>query len=415
MDAPVEETQALLKIEQANFRHLVWDIAWFGLAFPAVGSFLSIFAIQLGATPFELGLLSSLPSIFLLLASALSDGWRARYADSIKALLWPATGMRVRLLIFACLPFLPGGWQIPVLLAVAALAAVPQGISSIIFLVMMREAVTDQRFTALMSRRFLALNLGLGAGTLGLGLWLERAPFPANYQVMFVVAFGLTMVSLWHVQQIRVISATPLPASTSPASRPWRSPEFRRLASIVGAVFMAFFAIVPVIPLRLVHGLGASEGFVAIYGFLELTGGATMATVAHRLIDRVGLRHTLLLGMTGTGLAAVILALAPSLYLALPAALLSGACWTLTDISQFTFFSLNTPAESRARRTRAYFQAVSIAIFVGPLLGSTLADSGLSLGTVLLLGAGLRFLAGLLVRWGAAATPSPAAPAVSPA
>ena len=159
---------------------------------------------------------------------------------------------------------------------------------------------------------------------------------------------------------------------------------------------MAFYAIGPVIPLYLVRTLGAEEGFVALYSLMELIGGVTLCLLANRLIRRHGQRRMIALGMAGTGLAALALAAIPAMAVALVAALVSGGAWALTDISQFSLFSANTSPENRASYTRAYYQILAVASFVGPLIGSSLANAGISLLVVLLLGAGLRFAAGLL-------------------
>lgn len=407
--------------ERANHDHLVWDVGWFGLGLPAMVNFLAVFAIHLGASPFELGLLASIPAVVTLFAAMGADWWRSRYTDTIRALMSPSLGMRLRVPLFALVPFLPEAWRVPALIALVGIAAVPSSISSIIFLVMLRETISDGGLTQVVAHRQLAMNIGVGLGTIGFGLWLERAPFPLNYQVMFITAFAALLVSQWHVHQLRTLfpTAAPPPARGSLLARMrataavWQVPDFRRVSVVVTALFVAFQALAPIIPLHLVQELGASEGFVAVFGFLELLGAAGASAVAHRLLLRLKHRRALTLGIGGTGFAALLLAAAPSLPFTLPAALISGACWTLTDISQFSFFSLHANAENRRIRTRAYYQTVSIGLFIGPLLGSTLADTGMSLITVLLLGAALRFGVGVLVQrqTGERLQPQPTTPA----
>ncbi len=403
--------------EQANFQLLVKDLAWFGIAIPATANFLSVFAILQGATPLELGLLASLPAVFRLLASLITDWWQQRFEDSIKALLWPAFLMRLRVLLFAGVPFLPAHWRVPALIAVTSLTSFPEGITNVVFIVMIREVVRDSRLTALVSRRFLVMHIVIAAVTVTLGLWLERVPFPANYQAMFLGSFGAMMVSLYYVSKVRVLYRTPPrhPAGPRADIHPWRAPEFRRMALAIGGVFVAFFSVAAIIPLQLVNGLGASEGFVALYSLLELVGAAVMSAANDRLTHRFGLRALMVWGMIGTGLATVVLALAPDLPWTLPAAPIAGACWTAANLSQFNYFSLSTPPEKRLSYTRAYFQATTIAMFVGPLLGSTLADSGMSLPLVLMFGAGLRLVAGLLAQAQTSNTATPAAPVISTA
>lgn len=392
------EKQSVYEIEQANHNHLGGDILWYALAMPALMNFFSVYAIKLGATPLDLGLLSALPAIFGLLSTTLSKWWRDRYDDTVDSLVIPSVMMRLRLPLYALVPLLPQQFQVTSLIVIASLGALPMGVSGIIFLVLMREAVSDTRLTDLLSRRLLAWNLGIAASTLLLGFWLERAPFPINYQLMFLAGFAMMMVSLWHVLQVKVVNITPAPKTTRDSSmlQPWRDRDFRGLAGILGVLFVGFYAILPVIPLFLVNSMGASEGFIALYSMAELAGGAAMATMTNRLTRRFGNPVVIAAGMVLTGLATIILALAGNLYLMLPAALITGAAWTAVDISQFSMFSANTSPEDRASHTRAYYQVLSVAAFFGPLIGSTLANNGVDLVLVLLIGAGMRIAAGIL-------------------
>jgi hypothetical protein len=79
--------------------------------------------------------------------------------------------------------------------------------------------------------------------------------------------------------------------------------------------------------------------------------------------------------------------------------------WTMAGICLFGYFSENAPPESLTRFTTAYNQVVMLAVFVGPLLGSQLAETPLGLTTVLALGAGLRLLAAAIIYWQGASSP----------
>ena len=380
----------------SNFYHLVMDIAWFGLALPATVRFLSVYAIRLGATPTELSWLVSLPSLVLLLSAGLGNWWSRRYADPIRALFWPALAFRFIFLLPALTPFLPREWQPLWLILSVTLPALPQGVASVIFLVMMRQAVDDTRMTILLSRRSLAMNVTVALSGLAFGFWLEQAPFPVNYQAMFLLAFALALVSQLHLSKIQVQPAAIVQPSAQPAVRPWRSPKFHQVALVAAVTHVAFFAIFPLIPLHLVKNLGASEGFMALFALAELAAGALISTFAPRIVQRVGNRKMVALSMAGTGLAAGIVALAPNLYLTLRAAALSGASWTLVGMGIFGFFTESTPADVLAPYTTAYHQVIFAVMFIGPLLGSSLANAGVNLPMVLLAGAAARFVAALL-------------------
>ena len=388
--------------EQANFHHFVMDIAWFGLAAAATSRFLSVYAIRLGATPADLGWISSLPALILLGSASMSAWWRRRYGDPVRALFWPGLLMRFLFLLPALAPFLPVRWQPLWLILSVAIPAIPQGVANVAFTVVLRESIDPGRLTSLLSRRQLALNIAVGVGALAFGLWLEKAPFPLNYQVMFVLAFVFALASLWHCMHIRVDEVCELPqvAASAPkqTTNPWRSRGFLRVGFVAAVIHFTFFVIIPVTPLYLVNQMGASEGFMALFGMVELTAGALASMIAPRVANKIGTRPMIAVAMVSTAISGLIIVLAPTLPLTLLAAVFSGGGWTAAaGVGLFTFFVENTPAEEVTTYSVAYNQVIGLAVFLGPMLGSTLANGGVSLILVMALGALLRLIAGPLV------------------
>jgi MFS family permease len=381
--------------DSSNFYHLVMDIAWFGMALPATVRFLSVYAIRLGANPSELSWIVSLPALVLLFSAGLGNRWITRYADPIRAIFWPSLGFRFIFLLPVLTPFLPREWQPLWLILSVTIPALPQGISSVVFLVMMRQAVHHEHLTSLLSRRSLALNVTVAISGLAFGFWLEQAPFPVNYQAMFLLAFALALVSQLHLTRIHIQPVTVIPPEAQVKSQPWRSPQFRYVALIAAITHLAFFAIFPLIPLHLVKNLGASEGFMALFALAELAAGALISTFAPRVVQRLGNRRMVAVSMVGTGLAALIVASAPDLSFTLIAGAISGASWTLVGMGIFGCFTESTPAEEMGPYTVSYHQVIFAMMFVGPLVGSLLVITGVQLPLVLLIGAAARFAAGV--------------------
>lgn len=387
--------------EQHNFHHLVWNATWFGMATPAISRFLPVFAIHIGASPIMLGLLSALPGIGALLTAALANRWMCRYTSSVKAVFLPAFGLRLNYLLLVFTPLLPPTWQPAWLMLTALFPAMAEGVSSVVFLVMMREAVHEKLITPLISRRHFGMNFALAISTLALGFWLEHTIFPANYQVMFGLCFIFAIVSLWHTAQVKVQPreySEPVEQQAQTKTSVWRSTGFQSVAIATMVTHITFFALVPIIPLWLINKFKAGEQFIALYGLAELAAAVLMASVASRLITRIGNRAMISLAMIGTGLAAIILAFAPHVNLTLIASALSGASWTAVNVSLFGYFSERTPVTEAPRFTTAYIQTIYLAVFIGPMLGSFLANQGVDLAVVLLLGAAARLAAGCVTQ-----------------
>lgn len=394
-------TSTVNPTERANFYHLVADIAWFGLALAATSRFLSIYAIRLGASPFELGLIASLPGLVLIVSTMLSVWWRTRYPDSVRAVFLPGLGFRLVFLLPAFAPFFPTELQVLWLIVAATLPAIPQGVAGAIFIVLTREAITDQeRMNALVSRRNLAMNAGIAIGAMAFGYLLESTAFPLNYQLVFITAFVFSLVSQWHVDRVKVVNPAPVlltrkpEVQAHPPARPvWREPAVVSMSWLTMGSHLAFFAIVAVVPLYLVERLNATESFIAMFGILELIGGSIVASVGERIIRQIGTRNLIAVGMFGTVLATVIIAFASVRELTLLAALITGGSWAAAGIGVYGYFMEITPNQYIQRAGMIYQQVIALALFVGPMIGSMLAQGGMDLTHVLLVGGAMRLIA----------------------
>ncbi len=386
--------------EQFNFHHLVMDIVWFGLAIPAIDRFREVYAIRLGADATQLTLLAALPALILFLMSSVAGRWMRHYNSSREAIKIPGIIFRLAFLLPALTAFLPTSIQLPWLILSVLLPAAGQGIAAVGFIVMYREAVSSKMVPALHTRRMMMLNITVAISGLMMGFWLEKAPFPFNYQVIFIVGFLLSFVSWWHVNQVRVIPELVTPPINEPNTQinPWRYPPFQVVAIVVSLCFMTFTAIRPLVSLYMVNNLRADEWFLSNFGLVELASGALIAAFTGQIIGRFGNRSMIAVGLVGTGISAFIIAGAHSLPITLLSAAIGGASWTIVNIGQFSYFSEMSPSGNKQAFTTAYHQVVFMAMFIGPILGKLLSTGNMPIVTVLCIGAGFRLLAGVVVQ-----------------
>jgi MFS family permease len=386
-------------VERSNYYHLVADIAWFGLAFAAINRFLTFYAIRLDASPFEQGLIAALPALMLLFSTGLSGWWRNRFHDSVASLVIPSLGFRLMFLLPAVVPWFPQQIQVFCLIMAIVLPAFPQGIANATFVVMMREAISDGLLPKLWGQRLVALNITLATMTILFGYMLEWLPFPLGYQLMFLLAFLLNLLSVWHVRKVKILYPAPVAKKTEifPVLRLWRFPSFLRVAIVVLATYIAFTSVNAVMTLHLESNLGATEEFIGWAGVVELAAAAISAAYTHRLMAHFGSRHLITMSMVGTALAALVMAFAPTLTFTLIASALTGASWTAASIGILGYFHERTPAEDMHRMTVGFQQMTGIAMFIGPMIGNSLAQAGVGLVLVLVIGGVMRLIAAWLV------------------
>lgn len=398
-------TPNISRLERDNFHHLVMDIAWFAVALASTSRFLQFYAIRLGGDAFTLGLLTSLPAIALFLSVGLSAWWRNRYPDSIRAVWWPSIGFRFVFLLPALAPFFPQNWQVWVLIIGAVLPAITQGMASAVFLVMMRETISDGQMSALLSQRQFALNAMLLLGVVGFGLILEILPFPINYQIMFVLAFGFSMISQWHLGKLMlIVPQQEKPKKPSPSKSILslvKSTNLQSIGYMNLICFIGFYSVFAIVPLYLEEVLGADEGTMALFGIAELMAGVLVALKLEDMMHRFGSRKTIVWGMIATAFSLIVIAFAPNVYVSLLGAGLVGAGWNMTTVALLRFFTERTEPDDIVSTT-LYHQIIFAAIFVGPMLGSLFVGMGFSLFVVLLFGAGIRLVTAWMAHQGLA-------------
>jgi len=387
-------------VERANYYHLVMDIAWFGLALAATARFLQFFALRMGATPMDIGWISSLPALVLIFSTALSGWWRSHYRDTVSAVWIPSIVFRFIFLLPALAPFFPSEWRVAWIIASATLPAIGQGVSSAIFMMMMRDTISDSVIPPLLTRRYLALNIAITLASLGFGLMLDALPFPLNYQIMFVVAFGFSLVSQWHLGRLRIIYQ-PTPEEMQrlqprPVGQLFSEPNFLAVAIVSVVAYFAFHLVFAVTPLHLERALKASEGWLGLYGGVEVAAGVFISLRLNSILPRLGNRRIIGYSLVGLALASVFIALSPNMIFALLGAALTGASWTAISICTLGYFTEKT-ARGDMQASVVFHQLLFVTIFIGPIMGTGIVSMGLSTVAMLLIGAGVRLGGGLLL------------------
>jgi MFS family permease len=385
--------------ESPNFRHLVADIAWFGFAIPAMVRFFQAYAIRLGATDTDISLMASLPAILLVVAASLGSRWLRWQGSASKAVILPSLLYRSQFLLFALTAFIPAPYQLLWLFFALMVIAIGQGVAAVIFVVMINEAIPQPQMTRLFSRRAFWFNITQIIGGLAGGFWLEQIAFPLNYQLLFLTAFAVVMMSLWHITRVKVAVPSVMPSAKQTHVNPWRSAPFVRLMMMVGLSFLTFFSVSSLVSSHLIRNLDATEGYLSIFMVAELVASAAFSLGAARVASRIGSVELVALALAGTGIGTLLLVVSSNLWVALVAGAIIGGCWTAVSmVGLISMLTDITPVDGRAEYNTAYHQVAFAAIFLGPLIGTVLLETGVSLAMALLIGAALRIAAACLIQ-----------------
>src|SRR5512138_267435 len=184
MNPPTEDQ---IQIQKRNFRNV--QIDGVGVSISNVAApYLPVFLTRLGASNFQVGLLSSMPGMTGLVLAILVGRFLQTRRDIVPWYsLW-------RLLVILCYA-LTGILTITVsekfviiaTLAIWAFATIPQTALSVAFSVVMNAVAGPEGRYALLSRRWAIFGLTGVIGTFIVTRLIDLIYFPLNYAVMFMV------------------------------------------------------------------------------------------------------------------------------------------------------------------------------------------------------------------------------------
>ncbi|MCJ7550196.1 MAG: MFS transporter [Anaerolineae bacterium] len=395
-------------VRQRNIWHLYQDLVWLGLA-TAATSYVSVYAIRLGASDRLLGLLTSVPSLLMVLLRMPAARLTERTADRKSLIVRSLLLRRLGYLVICLLPWLallPGVREIPpatLLVGVVILMAVPMVLSSAGWDSFFADVVPPRRRSRVVSTRSTMTALISLAMVPVMGSFLEWAPFPHNYQVIYLLAFVGATVSLWHVHVIKSRPATQVarrhsPLSLAEARRILQdSPEFAALVLGTFVYQLAISIVSPLFSIYFIEHLGASESWIG----WRLTLASLMSILAYRIwptqIEKRGDVKMLILASPMMALFPLLTGLTSSLTPNLFIVLLPQLFGSCVLLSRYSILLRVTPADRRPTYIAIYAILANVAAFIAPLVGVALVDV-IGITRVFFVAAGLRLTAALLYR-----------------
>jgi hypothetical protein len=423
---------ALTAVTRRNFLHLYADSFWYGVQSGSHLAFLAIFAARLGASSFEISLLTAGPAL-VNFAFSLPTGRWLQGRDVIPATFWASVAHR--LFILALIP-LPLWWsnsvQIWGVVLITLVMAIPATLLSIGFNAMFAELTPPDFRSLVVGRRNAILALSLTGTVLGCGLLLDRLPFPLNYQLVFSLgALGAGMSTL-HLGLLRAPDGH-APLRVNRLLGDWALPGMRRvgdalrtgvglrfllrrpgaglrldlirgrtgrfmLAFLIFYIFQTFPA--PLFPLVTVRVLKLTDGQISLGSGIFYLVMLLFSLQLARLTRRWGHHRMLAISAMLYSLYPLLLGLARQVEAYWVASAVGGAVWALLNAALLNRLMEITPEYDRPAYMALHNLALNGGILLGSLSGPALGEL-LGLQEAVLIGAGLRFAAGLLLlRWG---------------
>jgi len=375
----------LSQVDQ-NIRCLVIDTAWQGLMMGGVFTFLSVFAVRLGASNLQVSLLTSLPSVIMVVLSIPASQVVQRQRNLVRFTNLGRIPHRASILLVALLPFFAGRYLIETILVVWTIKTVAIAFIDPSWVAVVAEVIPPQRRAAVNGGRWALLSIVTAAAVAVFGYVLDRVVFPVGYQIVFTVSFLGGVMGMFPWRRIVLPEETEqLVAEGAP--RVSLSERLRRyLGTLTGEPqFVRFLLTTSVLRI----GMNLPAALYSIYWIRHLeasdlwigwqaTAGKIAPIVGYYLWGRVATRRghhlVLLICALGVGLYPVLTGLVPS-QLWLPAvALVQGFFVTGIDLAFFDTLLHVSPRKERPRFVAVNSVFAYLALSLAPLAGSALAD-----------------------------------------
>lgn len=413
-------------INRSNIQHLYADIFWFGILGGSAMAFLNVYAARLGASAIQIGRLTAGPAVVNLFISLPAGRWLDG-RPLVPVSFWTSLLARVFYLPLIFLPSLfshPA--QISVMIWITLAMSLPGAILAISFNALFAGVVPVDQRADVVGRRNALLAVSMTLSTLISGQILDHVLFPLNYQLVFALGAAGALISSYHLGQLRLMDpqGTALPGDQHRAPRSFSPPlisrrlldqPFLRLRlsrpALLGGSFGRFilayllfytfqYLCLPLFPLAYVNELKLTDGVISLGSALFYV---TMFLVSMRLgqlARRFGHRNLLAASAMAFSLYPFFLGIARGPLLYWVASLLGGVVWGIISASLVNRLMERVPEHQRAAGMALHNLSLNLGILLGSLSGPVLG-SALGVQPALLTGAGLRFLAGvLLLLWG---------------
>ena len=174
-------------VQRDNFKNVLRDGLAVGYATAGM-PFLAVFLTRLGASNFEVGLLTSMPAFTGLLFAIPLGVWLQQKRNIIPWYSWTRFLQLSGFALTGVIPFLfPQEVWVSAIILVWGLITFPQAILTILFTVVMSSVAGNVSRFELLSRRWALVGMMTTVATLGIGEVLSRRNFPFNFQMVFLL------------------------------------------------------------------------------------------------------------------------------------------------------------------------------------------------------------------------------------
>jgi MFS family permease len=329
-------------------------------------------------------LLTSLPAIVMVLVSIPCGQYVQKQRDLVRFTNIIRIFHRGSILLVSLLPFITERGIIEIIITIWTLKAISNALLESSWMAVVAEVIPPHQRARVNGTRWALVSIVTAVSVAIFGYMLDRLPFPLSYQFVFFISFIGGSVGMLFWAKMRIPdNVDPDKSQTKISSfkdqiRMFREsikvPEFLRFESTVMVLRIAMNLPTALYSIYWIRHLDASDLWIG----WQTTTGKLALIVGYffwpRVVDRKGHHVPFLICTAGMGLYPVLTALVPNQVWLPLVALFQGFFMTGINLAFFDTLLAVCPADRRPSFIAVNTMLSSLIIFLGPLLGSFLAD-----------------------------------------
>lgn len=377
---PVPASKDTKKAMELNTVEGAFAVAADNLAAPYLG----LFALALGATPSQIGMLTAFPNLIGNILQVPAGLWSERMKDQR---LLPIVGgylARATWALLALVPFLfPPEHRVGVVILLATFRIVAANIGVPAWTALQANLIPKSIRGKYYANRNIVVNAAALLATF-LANFLLRLEFPTSYLIIFGIATVLGLLATFIFSKIDFNQEPPKKTNSSALSMREKLKVFRGEAShqkdfrnylissmiwnlgvtLASSLFVVHF----------VDNMGGSAGSWAIFTGINLATHILVQRYWGSLADIFGQKSVMIVSGIGVVLLPVLWWSATHIWFPLIIYFVNGIAWGGYNLASFNLLLEVTPDDSRTVYVGMYNTLMGVATAAGPLLGGFAAE-----------------------------------------
>jgi MFS family permease len=385
-----------------NFLHMYLDVAFWGMLNGSIINFLGVYCSRIGASPFQMGLLTAIPALMNLIITLPAT---ALLRDKPVTRVVPRAALITRLFYALLIPLpllLPADVQLWAILAIAFFQNISGAIAATIGNAFLAENIPPEWRGQVIGTRSALVAMTTMITSVAVGQILNALALSEGYMIVFAIGFLGSMLSVFQLFRVKTARPPALPASEAPTARPHSTRQsilkgpFRKVLVLMFLVHVGIYLPQAIFPLYQVQVLHLTDQIISLAASLFSVVQFVSSAQAGAISRRISFRMMMGIGMGIAGVSTLMFTFSYNPWLYFATQLVGGLGWAVFNNGVVNYLLESVPPDERTPYLAWFNVVANGAVLICGLLSAQLVGS-LGLFGGMMLAVVVRLLAGFIV------------------